>query len=74
MVVPALAALTCGFFWETWNYFSLARWTYAIPFVQRFHLFEMPVLGYGGYLPFGLMCLAAGTPMTGNPFSRQRAS
>jgi hypothetical protein len=62
VVVPALAALACGFFWETWNYFSLARWTYTIPFVQRFHLFEMPILGYGGYLPFGLECLLAGTP------------
>jgi hypothetical protein len=61
VVIPALAALICGFFWETWNYFSLARWTYTIPFVQRFHLFEMPILGYGGYLPFGLECLVVGT-------------
>lgn len=68
LVLPALAALICGFFWELWNYSSLARWSYAIPYVQRFHLFEMPILGYGGYLPFGLQCLVAATPAIGDPF------
>jgi hypothetical protein len=53
---PALAALVCGFFWEMWNYGSLAKWHYSIPYVQRFHLFEMPLLGYAGYLPFGVDC------------------
>lgn len=53
---PALAALVCGFFWELWNVKSLAHWEYAIPFVQCCHLFEMPILGYAGYLPFGLEC------------------
>ena len=52
----ALAALICGFFWEMWNAFSLARWVYSVPFVDRFHLFEMPILGFAGYLPFGLEC------------------
>lgn len=56
--VPALAALVCGFFWELWNWKSLAHWEYAIPFVHRFQLFEMPLLGYVGYLPFGLTCIA----------------
>jgi hypothetical protein len=52
----ALAALICGFFWEMWNDYSLAKWTYHVPFVQRFEVFEMPILGYAGYLPFGLEC------------------
>jgi len=52
----SIAALICGFFWEMFNFYSLARWQYAIPYVQVFHLFEMPVLGYAGYLPFGLEC------------------
>lgn len=56
IVSSALAALMCGFFWEMWNYYSLARWIYHIPFVHRFQLFEMPLLGYAGYLPFGLEC------------------
>jgi hypothetical protein len=52
----ALAALCCGLFWEMWNMYSLARWQYAVPFVERFRVFEMPALGYAGYLPFGLEC------------------
>lgn len=53
-----LAALVCGFFWEMWNAFSLAQWRYSIPFVHRFEIFAMPLLGYAGYLPFGLECAA----------------
>jgi hypothetical protein len=56
VILLALAALICGFFWEMWNYVSLAKWIYAIPFVNAVHLFEMPILGYVGYLPFGLEC------------------
>jgi hypothetical protein len=52
----ALAALICGLFWEMWNDRSLAKWIYTVPFVNRFRLFEMPLLGYAGYLPFGLEC------------------
>ncbi|UCF89948.1 MAG: hypothetical protein JSW39_16790 [Desulfobacterales bacterium] len=55
-IASALAALFCGFFWEMWNYFSLAKWKYSVPFVHRFPIFEMPLLGYAGYLPFGLEC------------------
>ncbi len=55
-----IAALICGFFWEMWNYYSLVKWQYSIPFVDRFHLFEMPILGYAGYLPFGLECAVIG--------------
>ncbi len=54
----ALAALACGFLWELWNYGSLTHWEYAVPWVHRFELFHMPALGYLGYLPFGLECLA----------------
>jgi hypothetical protein len=57
VVSAALAALICGFFWEMWNYYSLAKWMYSLPYVYRFKIFEMPVLGYMGYLPFGLECL-----------------
>ena len=55
--VPAIAALVCGLFWELWNWKSLAHWQYAVPFVHRFQVFEMPLLGYAGYLPFGLECV-----------------
>jgi recombinational DNA repair protein (RecF pathway) len=33
---------------------------YAIPYVDVLHVFEMPLLGYAGYLPFGLACAATG--------------
>ena len=50
--------LVTGFFWEMWNYFAYPKWIYQIPFVQVGHLFEMPLLGYGGYLPFALELFA----------------
>lgn len=53
-----LATVVTGFFWEMWNYFSLPKWTYSVPFVGSAHLFEMPLLGYTGYLPFGLEIFA----------------
>jgi hypothetical protein len=56
VVSSALAALICGWFWEMWNFYSLSKWHYSIPFVHRFEIFEMPILGYGGYLPFGITC------------------
>ncbi len=56
----ALSGLLCGIFWEMWNFYSLARWAYSVPWVDRFHLFEMPLLGYAGYLPFGIECALIG--------------
>jgi hypothetical protein len=38
----------------------MAKWEYTLPFVHRFRIFEMPVLGYAGYLPFGLECAVIG--------------
>jgi hypothetical protein len=56
VLLPALAAFVCGLFWELWNWGSAAQWHYSVPYVQRFHVFEMPLLGYAGYLPFGVEC------------------
>ena len=52
----AASALVCGFFWEMWNSHSLVKWIYTIPFISVFKVFEMPLVGYGGYFPFGLEC------------------
>jgi hypothetical protein len=54
VVSLSLGALVCGAFWEMWNYYSSPKWVYHTPGVQFLHLFEMPLLGYGGYIPFGL--------------------
>ncbi len=61
----ALAALLCGFFWEMWNYGSLAKWVYQIPFFDAVKVFEMPLAGYCGYLPFGLQCAVAAEEVLG---------
>ena len=40
------------------HYLLLAKWIYAVPYVHRFQVWEMPLLGFGGYLPFGMECAA----------------
>lgn len=47
-----LAGIILGFLWEFWNYWAVVKWTYDIPFVGFFKVFEMPILGYLGYFPF----------------------
>jgi len=49
----AAGTLICGWFWEMWNIYSLPKWAYSIPYAEQLHVFEMPILGYGGYIPFG---------------------
>lgn len=51
--------MVCAFFWEFWNYWSYPKWIYTVPpFVDFLHIFEMPLLGYGGYIPFSLELFA----------------
>jgi hypothetical protein len=49
------ATLFTGFFWEMWNYYSLPKWVYHVPYVGFWKIFEMPILGYFGYPFFGLI-------------------
>jgi len=55
---PVLAlwagVLLTAFFWEMWNVYSYPKWLYDIPYANCCKVFEMPLLGYGGYLPFAL--------------------
>jgi hypothetical protein len=48
----AAGGLLCGFFWEMWNWKSYPKWIYHTPGTQFLHIFEMPLLGYLGYIPF----------------------
>jgi len=50
--------LICGFFWEMWNFYSYPKWVYQVPFADFLHIFELPLLGYGAYLPFSLELFA----------------
>jgi hypothetical protein len=51
-----LAGLGCGIWWEMWNYPSAAKWVYTLPVLNFGKIFEMPVLGFLGFLPFALEC------------------
>jgi hypothetical protein len=57
LVLP-LAGLCCGFLWEMWNFYALPKWYYTISYVGFLKIFEMPLLGYLGYLPFALELFA----------------
>lgn len=51
----ALAGIIMGFFWEFWNYQAYPKWFYTLPpFIPNIKLFAMPIVGYLGYLPFGM--------------------
>ncbi len=50
---------TCGLLWEFWNYWSATKWVYDLPFLgdlERYRYFEMPLVGFLGFLPFGPTC------------------
>jgi hypothetical protein len=51
-----LGGLLCGLMWEFWNYWAGIKWIYAVPFFGDWKVFEMPVLGFLGFLPFALEC------------------
>lgn len=53
-----LATIMTGFFWELWNWHAMPKWYYTVPFVGFARIFEMPLLGYLGYLTFGLEAFA----------------
>lgn len=58
LVCLALGCLMCGFFWEMWNYYSFPKWIYHTPGVEFLYIFEMPLLGYLGYIPFSFELFA----------------
>ncbi|MCZ6703666.1 MAG: hypothetical protein O6940_11590 [Ignavibacteria bacterium] len=65
VIALSVGALICGFFWEMWNYYSYPKWIYVTPMVNFLHAFEMPVLGYMGYIPFSLELFAIYNFITG---------
>jgi len=69
MALCALSYGVQGILCECWNYFSGVHgaggnvfshnpdyWTYSIAYIDKYHVFEMPLLGLMGYLPFGVYC------------------
>jgi hypothetical protein len=51
-----LAGWVCGWLWEFWNFWASSKWHYIFPIMQNWKIFEMPVPGYLGFLPFALEC------------------
>ena len=58
LVSLAVGCLICGFFWEMWNYLAYPKWIYHTPGVEFLYIFEMPLLGYLGYIPFSFELFA----------------
>ncbi|MFC1596706.1 hypothetical protein ACFL5Q_02055 [Planctomycetota bacterium] len=52
VITLPLGCIICAFFWEMWNFYSYPKWVYHVPFVDFLRVFEMPLLGYLGYIPF----------------------
>ncbi len=52
IIALSAGCLMCGFFWEMWNFYSFPKWIYDVPFVDFWHIFEMPLIGFLGYIPF----------------------
>ncbi len=53
-----LAGLICGLLWEFWNFWAISKWQYSVPYLGHIKLFEMPVLGFLGFLPFTIESFA----------------
>ena len=51
-----VAGLICGVAWEFWNYWAGAKWKYTVPIRPELRIFEMPLLGYGGFPAFAVEC------------------
>lgn len=54
----ALGGLICGVLWEFWNFWARTKWIYDVPILPGLKVFEMPILGYGGFPAFALECFA----------------
>jgi hypothetical protein len=53
-----LSGLTAGFLWEFWNFWAGSHWEYSLPYLDFWHVFQMPVFGFLGFLPFALEIFA----------------
>lgn len=49
-----LAGLTAGIVWELLNFWSGSHWEYHLPYFEFGKIFQMPVLGYFGFVPFAM--------------------
>lgn len=44
------AGFICGFMWEFWNYWAVAKWKYILEMpLANIKIFEMPIIGFLGF-------------------------
>ncbi len=48
------AGFAAGIIWELFNYWAGSHWEYSLPYLNCWRIFQMPVFGYLGFLPFAL--------------------
>jgi hypothetical protein len=58
ILVMFLAGLVCGVLWEFWNFWAATKWEYEVPYLGHIKIFEMPVLGFLGFMPFAVESFA----------------
>lgn len=54
----AAAGLAAGLCWELLNFWAGSHWEYHLPYLDFSRIFQMPVFGYGGFIPFALEVFA----------------
>ena len=45
-----------GGLWEGWNMLTRTGWIYTVPWLDWFHVFEMPLAGYLGFPLLAIEC------------------
>jgi hypothetical protein len=58
MMLFFLSGLIAGIVWEFWNFWADAKWHYDVPYLGHIKVFEMPILGFLGFMPFIIESLA----------------
>ena len=56
LLALAASGLICGLLWEFWNYWAVTKWIYTVPLPLGPKVFEMPLGGYLGFIPFAVEC------------------
>ncbi len=53
-----ISGFSAGILWEFWNFWSGSYWKYSLPYLNFCKVFQMPIFGYLGFLPFSLEVFA----------------
>ncbi len=73
LVAALLSGLMCGLLWELWNFWSVSKWVYTVPFFEKVKLFEMPFAGYLGFPAFAVTVIPFTNLLETAKFNRPKA-